>query len=237
MMMYKDQAKVRVLITYIISWLFVANFINAFDLSAIIRQPEPTEPIFGAEINIGSVEINDPKCDKAITPYLQECKDIYHEKITNVALEFGSNFQTESVKKTSCCGIWEAKQCAIDAANKLNECGHNISALYASLPSDPKIRDDVFDKCSEYREHSAICRPQSSSSSSMFSLHTLICFIVITLFITVCALIVAKVLKRRMRQNKRNQSNHESYDMVVAVATKQDFKNTKDDDFESNDDE
>lgn len=42
MMMYKDQAKVRVLITYVISWLFVANFINAFDLSAIIRQPEPT---------------------------------------------------------------------------------------------------------------------------------------------------------------------------------------------------
>ncbi|KAH9517739.1 hypothetical protein DERF_008378 [Dermatophagoides farinae] len=193
---------VRVLITYVISWLFVANFINAFDLSAIIRQPEPTEPIFGAEINIGSVEINDPKCDKAITPYLQECKDIYHEKITNVALEFG-----KSVKKTSCCGIWEAKQCAIDAANKLDECGHNISALYASLPSDPKIRDDVFDKCSEYREHSAICRPQSSSSS-MFSLHTLICFIVITLFITVCALICGQSIEKTdaAKQKKSIQS-------------------------------
>ncbi|OTF78527.1 hypothetical protein BLA29_011042, partial [Euroglyphus maynei] len=153
-------------------------------------------PIFGAEINIGSVEIDDPICDKAITPYLQECKDIYHEKITNVAIEFGNNFQSESVKKISCCGIWEAKQCAIDAANKLEQCGHNISTLYQNLPADPRIRADVLDKCSEYRENSAICRP--ASSNSMFSLHSLISFLVITMFITICALIVAKVLKKRM---------------------------------------
>ncbi|KAH9421130.1 hypothetical protein DERP_010069 [Dermatophagoides pteronyssinus] len=220
-----NQAKVRVLITWILTMYFV-NITNAFDqLFNLINKPiQPTEPSFGAEINIGSVEINDSKCDKAITPYLQECKDIYHEKLTNVALEFGNNFQTESVKKISCCGVWEAKQCAINAANKLKECGHNISSLYESLPSDPMIRADVFDRCSEYRENSAICKPHISSS--MFSLHSLVYFIVITLSIMACVLIVFKVVNKQRQYNRRS---NESYDHV----TKED--NYTKDDIESND--
>lgn len=111
-------------------------------------------------------------------------------------LKFKNDLHSESVKRVACCGIWEAKQCAIKASKELAECGSDVSKLYELLPSDPLARRDVLDRCSEYAENSAVCIPDQTSS--WFSLHSLITTLVIIMSITICTLIIFKIVQKRM---------------------------------------
>uniref|UniRef100_A0A834VFD6 Uncharacterized protein n=1 Tax=Sarcoptes scabiei TaxID=52283 RepID=A0A834VFD6_SARSC len=147
-------------------------------------------------VDLGSVEIADRDCDLIITPFLQKCKEQYHTKILNAALQTGWNFRTESVRRASCCGIWQAKQCAIDSSRSIESCSNNITTLYERLPSDPSVRIEVFDQCSEYRENSAIC--QDEPVATWFTLNSLVTFLVLTMLITVMILVALKLANRKL---------------------------------------
>jgi hypothetical protein len=65
--------------------------------------------------------------------------------------------KSESVKREDCCGIWPAKTCVIKATMNEPECGPEVAKRYRALPTDPYIKEEVANMCSEYGENTSIC--------------------------------------------------------------------------------
>jgi hypothetical protein len=75
--------------------------------------------------------------------------------------------KSESVKREACCWKWSAKACVIKAVMNEPECGPEVAKRYRALPTDPHIKEEVADMCSEYSENTSICS-ESKTYSSVF---------------------------------------------------------------------
>ena len=156
-------------------------------------------------LNIGEILLNDfPECESWFEQYRIDCQKKYEislrsqivrrhqkylqseEKRKQMFIEEGTKLQrptkpftvernAEYIKQASCCGIWQARNCLIDAINadlnyarKVDEriCPSNLVQRFRQLPTDPAIKEDVLDYCSEYGDGSRIC-----SHSFAFATH------------------------------------------------------------------
>ncbi|KAF7495336.1 hypothetical protein SSS_05632 [Sarcoptes scabiei] len=136
---------------------------------------------------IGEVDLTIwPNCSRWIGTFIELCQLQYENLLRNQILQqqilrkqnrmqsdpvqrlkFHRN--DEFIKRASCCGIWQAKQCMIDsialkAWKKPLDCPDDLIERYQNLPDDSNVRADVLDYCSEYSDGSLICSSIASSS-------------------------------------------------------------------------
>lgn len=79
-------------------------------------------------------------------------------KLKDLAYEQNQDYY----KHASCCGMWKARKCVINAINTLPSakaalCPYDLAERYRALPVEPKDKEHMLDYCSEFREGSAIC--------------------------------------------------------------------------------
>ncbi len=134
-------------------------------------------------IDLGEVDLSDsPNCENQLKEYRYECEANYIEEVFKTLTEHEMNERSESVKRKVCCGIWSAKACVIKAAMDIPDCGPEVAKRYRALPTDPHIKEEVLDTCSEYGENTPICSQPKSYSSGFWFIALLIFLLIIALF-------------------------------------------------------
>jgi hypothetical protein len=69
----------------------------------------------------------------------------------------------------------------IKAAMNEQECGPEVAKRYRVLPTDPHIKEEVTDMCSEYGENTPICSQPKTHSSGFWFMALLIFLLMIEL--------------------------------------------------------
>jgi hypothetical protein len=134
-------------------------------------------------IDLGEVDLSDsPNCENQLKKHRYECETNYREEVYKTLIKHGMNERSESVKREVCCGVWSAKDCVIKAAMDIPDCGPEVAKRYRALPTDPHIKEEVLDMCSEYGENTPICSQPKSYSSGFWFIALLIFLLIIVLF-------------------------------------------------------
>lgn len=155
------------------------------------------DPDYQPLIELGHVDLSEyAECEEKMSDHLTTCQEKYHEKVRNKINEMNGNMRTESVKRSICCGAWSAKKCVADASERIDQCPVNITEQYRALPSDIKVKDHVFDKCSEYQEGSAICY-EDGHHSHWFNLHSLATILVSIFVVSVVIVALVAIYQRK----------------------------------------
>jgi hypothetical protein len=136
-------------------------------------------------IDLGEVDLSDSlNCENQLKKHRYECDDNYREKVIKKLIIHGMDERSESVKREVCCGIWSAKACVIKAAMDTPDCDPDVANRYQALPTDPHIKEEVLDMCSEYGENTPICsQPKNYSIGFWFISLLIFLFLLILLII------------------------------------------------------
>lgn len=119
----------------------------------------PIDSYYVPRIELGEVDLEIyPQCEELLAPLRHKCEAQYRRSVIDSIRRHNEDLRTESVRRATCCGIWRARQCVIDAAIAIKECGSRVASMYAELPTDRHTREEVADKCSEYDESAPICK-------------------------------------------------------------------------------
>jgi hypothetical protein len=123
------------------------------------------------KIYLGEVHLDQlPNCDQQLRPLRHNCELQYVKSVNETLRKHKWDITTESVRRATCCGIWRARDCVANAAISISECGEHVAKLYRELPTNPEVREEVADMCSEYDESAPICSNSSIFYASVWNL-------------------------------------------------------------------
>jgi hypothetical protein len=118
--------------------------------------------IFNSELipglGLGDVNISDIfNCDNLLREQRDKCGDNYRQSVTHAMRKYNFNASLIYVKREVCCGFWKYRSCIIKAALNIWECGERAAKRYQLFSENPRIKQELLEKCSGYAQSSEMC--------------------------------------------------------------------------------
>jgi hypothetical protein len=136
--------------------LFIFKIIFLYSVNSLTFTKFPLTYI--PLIDLGEVDLKDVSdCDQHLRTMKDKCENYYIRAVNETKFRYWMDINTESFRKAVCCGIWRMNTCVAKAAEGIQEWETEVAKRYEVIPNDRGIKEEVLNKCSEYKENTLIC--------------------------------------------------------------------------------
>jgi hypothetical protein len=160
-------------------------------------------------LGLGDVNISDFfNCDNLLREQRDKCEDNYRQSVTHAMKKYNFNASLMYVKREVCCGFWKQKSCIIKAALKIWECGERAAKRYQLFSENPRVKQELSEKCSDYAENSEMCNiPTFPAFIWLLIFLSLISIIVLFYLLAELMLKHYSLIVRSLRRSSSSQSS------------------------------